>query len=68
MPVGVAEALHLLDDHLRRTVVVLEKASKSLPGHDGVGVIRVCRQRCDELVSETLVVPFCVKKLTMSPL
>jgi hypothetical protein len=48
------------DDHLRGTVVVLENASQSLPGHDGNGVIYGCRQRCDEFVVETLVVPLCV--------
>jgi hypothetical protein len=58
--VGAAEALPLLDDHLRCFVVVLENASKSLAGHDGKGVICGCRQRCDEFVVETLVVPLCV--------
>ena len=33
---------------------------KSLSRHDGASVIRACRQRCEELVAETLVVPFCV--------
>ena len=57
---GAAEALPLLDDHLRCFVVVLENASKSLPGHDWNGVICGCRQRCDEFIVETLVVPLCV--------
>jgi hypothetical protein len=48
------------DDHLRGTVVVLENAPKSLPGHDGNGVICGCRQRFDEFIVETLVVPLCV--------
>ena len=47
-------------DHLRGTAVVVENAPKSLSRHDGASVIRACRQRCDELVAETLVVPFCV--------
>ena len=47
-------------DHLRGTAVVVENAPKSLSRHDGTSVIRACRQRCDELVAETLVVPFCV--------
>ena len=38
----------------------VENAPKSLSRHDGASVIRACRQRCDELVAETLVVPFCV--------
>ena len=46
--------------NLRGTVVVVENAPESLSRHDGAGVIRACRQRCDELVAETLVVPFCV--------
>ena len=45
-------------DHLRGTVVVVENAPKSLSRHDGASVIRTCRQRCDELVAETLVVAF----------
>ena len=46
-------------DNLRGTVVVVENAPKSLSRHDGASVvIRVCRQRCDELVAETLVVAF----------
>ncbi len=48
------------DDHLRGTVVVLENASKSLARLDGNGVIRDCRQRCDEFIVETLVVPLSV--------
>ena len=48
------------DDHLRGTAVVVENAPKSLSRHDGASVIRACRQRCEELVAETLVVPFCV--------
>ena len=40
--------------------VVVENAPKSLSRHDGASVIRACRQRCEELVAETLVVPFCV--------
>ena len=47
-------------DHLRGTAVVVENAPKSLSRHDGASVIRACRQRCEELVAETLVVPFCV--------
>ena len=47
-------------DNLRGTAVVVENAPKSLSRHDGASVIRACRQRCDELVAETLVVPFCV--------
>ena len=47
-------------DHLRGTAVVVENAPKSLSRHDEASVIRACRQRCDELVAETLVVPFCV--------
>ena len=47
-------------NHLRGTAVVIENASKSLSRHDGTSVIRACRQRCEELVAETLVVPFCV--------
>ena len=47
-------------DHLRGTAVVVENAPKSLSRHDGTSVIRACRQRCEELVAETLVVPFCV--------
>ena len=47
-------------DHLRGTAVVVENAPKSLSRHDGASVIRACRQRCEELVDETLVVPFCV--------
>ncbi len=47
-------------DHLRSTAVVVENAPKSLSRHDGASVIRACRQRCEELVAETLVVPFCV--------
>ena len=47
-------------DHLRGTAVVGENAPKSLSRHDGASVIRACRQRCEELVAETLVVPFCV--------
>ena len=46
-------------DHLRGTAVVVENAPKSLSRHDGASVIRACRQRCEELVAETLV-PFCV--------
>ena len=41
-------------DNLRGTVVVVENAPKSLSRHDGASVIRACRQRCDELVAETL--------------
>ncbi len=44
-------------DHLRCTVVVFENTSKSLPRHDMNGVFCGCRQRCDEFVVETLVVP-----------
>ena len=44
-------------DHLRGTAVVVENGPKSLSRHDGTSVIRACRQRCDELVAETLVVP-----------
>ena len=47
-------------DHLRGTAVVVENAPKSLSRHDGASVIRACRQRCEEFVAETLVVPFCV--------
>ena len=47
-------------DNLRGTAVVVENAPKSLSRHDGASVIRACRQRCEELVAETLVVPFCV--------
>ena len=47
-------------DHLRGTAVVVENAPKSLSRHDGASVIRACLQRCEELVAETLVVPFCV--------
>ena len=47
-------------DHLRGTAVVVENAPKLLSRHDGASVIRACRQRCEELVAETLVVPFCV--------
>ena len=47
-------------DHLRGTAVVVENAPKSLSRHDGASVVRACRQRCEELVAETLVVPFCV--------
>ena len=47
-------------DHLRGTAVVVENAPKSLSRHDGASAIRACRQRCEELVAETLVVPFCV--------
>ena len=47
-------------DNLRGTAVVVENAPKSLSRHDGASVIRACRQRCDDLVAETLVVPFCV--------
>ena len=47
-------------DHLRGTAVVVENAPKSLSRHDGASVIHACRQRCEELVTETLVVPFCV--------
>ena len=47
-------------DHLRSTAVVLENAPKSLSRYDRASVIPACRQRCDELVAETLVVPFCV--------
>ena len=47
-------------DHLRGTAVVVENAPKSLSRHDGASVIRACRQRCEELVAEILVVPFCV--------
>ena len=47
-------------DNLRSSAVVLENAPKSLSRHDGVSVIRTCRQGCDEFVADTLVVPFCV--------
>ncbi len=47
-------------DNLRGTAVVVENAPKSLSRHDGASAIRACRQRCEELVAETLVVPFCV--------
>ena len=50
----------VVGDHLRGTAVVVENAPKSLSRHDGASVIRACRQRCEELVAETLVVPFCV--------
>ena len=60
MPVEASEAIPLPGDQLRCTVVELENASKSLPEHDGDSAICRWRQRCDELVSETLVVPFCV--------
>ena len=46
-------------DNLRGTAVVLENTPESLSRHDGASVIRACRQRCNELVAETLVVPFC---------
>ena len=46
-------------DHLRGTAVVVENASRSR-GHYGASVIQRLPQRCDELVAETLVVPFCV--------
>ena len=49
-------------DNLRGTAVVVENAPKSLSRHDGASVIRACRQRCDELVAETLVVPFCTAR------
>ncbi len=55
-----AKALPLGDDHLRCTVVIFENAPKSLPRHDMNGVICGCRQRFDEFVVETLVVPLCV--------
>ena len=48
------------DDNLCGTVVVVENASKSLSRHDGASVLHACRQRCDELVADALVVPFCV--------
>ena len=59
-PVEASEAEALPGDHLSCSVVVLENASQSLPGHDGDSVVCGWRERCDELVSETLVVPFCV--------
>ena len=46
------------DDNLCGTVVVVENASKSLSRHDGASVLHACRQRCDELVVDALVVPF----------
>ena len=52
--------LTLLDEQLRCFVVVLENASKSLPGQYGGGLSRACRHRCDEFIAETLMVPFCV--------
>ena len=57
---GVADVLSLLDDHLRCFVVVLENASKSFTGQYGDGLIRGCRHRCDELIIEALMIPFCV--------
>ena len=41
-------AQHQLDN-------TVENAPKSLSRHDGASVIRACRQRCEELVAETLV-------------
>ena len=49
--------------NLGGTAVVVENAPESLSRHDGASVIRACRQRCEELVAETLVVPFCVIEL-----
>ena len=60
MPVEHVDVLPLPADLLRCTVVILENASKALPGRDGNDDIRGCRQRCDELVAETLVVPLCM--------
>ena len=59
-PVEPAEGATVAGDNLRGTAVVVENAQKSLSRHDGASVIRACRQRCEELVAETLVVPFCV--------
>ena len=50
-------------DHLRGTAVVVENGPKSLSRHDGASVIRASRQRGDEFVADTLVVPFCVIEL-----